>query len=159
MRIRPAHAEDAASIASLVRSCASLLEVDPAAAGPFWEAMAAPSHVATMASGRYRYLLAETGSESVGFIAFRDGSHLFNLFVGPPHQGRGVGRALWHHALSELPTSSDGTEVTVNASLNAVPFYRDLGFCQAGEPAMVNGIAFMPMRWQPPPDLSDPPSP
>jgi ribosomal protein S18 acetylase RimI-like enzyme len=150
MRIRRAHSEDAGAIAALVRSCESVLVVDPAAADPFWEAMTASSYAANMASGRFLHQVAEAGGGLIGFIAFRDGRHLFNLFVGPMHQGRGIGRALWHHALGELPAGTDGAEITVNASLNAVPFYRGLGFFQAGEPAMVNGIVFVPMRWQPP---------
>jgi ribosomal protein S18 acetylase RimI-like enzyme len=150
MRIRPAHAEDAAAIAAVVQSCAEALVVDPAAAGPFWESMAAPSHAANIAAGRFRYLVAEAGSEIIGFIAFRGGSHLFNLFVRPEHQARDIGRTLWHHALSHLPIRTNGAEVTVNASLNAVPFNRTLGFQHQGEPAMANGIAFVPMRWEPP---------
>ncbi|KEF41668.1 MAG: hypothetical protein ER33_10370 [Cyanobium sp. CACIAM 14] len=151
MRIRPAHAWDAGAIAALVHSCGSVLVVDPAAAAPFWAAMAAPAHAANMATSRFRYGVAEADGELVGFVSIRDGSHLFHLFVASPHQGRGIGRALWHHALQELSAARGGGTITVNASLNAVGFYRALGFRQEGEPARVNGVAFVPMLWLPPP--------
>jgi GNAT superfamily N-acetyltransferase len=81
-----------------------------------------------LASERFRYWVAESESSLLGFIALRDGSHLFDLFVSPENQRSGVGRALWQFALAHASSPIAERDITVNASLNAVPVYLAFGF-------------------------------
>jgi predicted GNAT family N-acyltransferase len=83
----------------------------------------------------------------VGFIALRDGSHLFNLFVRRSHLRRGIARALWRHALRHVRQPSTASGFTVNASLNAVVVYRALGFKEVGSVVRQHGIEFVPMLY------------
>lgn len=154
MNIRPAAPTDASRIAALVRSFEAVLIEDPAAAAPFWESMSQRAHVENIASNRFAYYVAESTNTLVGFIALRDDTHLFTLFVDAAGQGRGVGRMLWHHLIGRLPPKAEKRGVTVNASLNAVAFYRSLGFRSAGEIVRQHGIAFLPMRWERSPDAA-----
>jgi GNAT superfamily N-acetyltransferase len=150
MQIRPATVDDAADVAALVRASESAVIDDPAGAAPFWEVMSASAHAGYLASSRYRYWVAESQGVMQGYIAMRDVSHLFNLFVAPAHQRTGVGRALWQHALAQTPAPAKALGITVNASLNAVPAYRALGFAPVGEVVRQHGLAFVPMRWTAP---------
>lgn len=146
MHIRPASTSDAPVIAALVRMNEHAIVRQPELAGPFWEGMSGPSHEANIRSGRFAYFVAEIDGSAIGFIAMRDGTHLFNLFVHPEWFRRGVASALWAHVLDGTvpPTTAF---VTVNASLNAVPVYEALGFERVGEDVSHNGVDFMPMRF------------
>ena len=99
-----------------------------------------------LASERYGYLLAYSEWQLAGFIAIRDGSHLFHLFVERSRQRQGIARRLWERALKELcvPTSDGG--FTVNSSLSAVPVYQAFGFVPSESIQRVHGISFLPMR-------------
>ena len=99
-----------------------------------------------LAPERYGYLLAYSDSQLAGFIAIRDGSHLFHLFVERSRQRQGIARRLWERALKELcvPTSDGG--FTVNSSLSAVPVYQAFGFVPSESIQRVHGISFLPMR-------------
>lgn len=149
MNIRDAVPADAVAIAALVRGYESVLVMQPDSAAPFWESMSVQAHSRNLASPRFAYLLAEVDREVVGFIAMRDGSHLFNLFVQPGQCRRGIGRALWQHMLRHIRQPGDAGAITVNASLNAVPVYQAFGFKEEGAVVRRDGIAFVPMRWLP----------
>ena len=66
--------------------------------------------------------------EIVGFILIQDHWNLSDLFVAPAHQAKGVGKALWHKALTMCLAQSPAKNICVNASRNAETFYRGLGF-------------------------------
>lgn len=142
--IRSAHPADAPVIAALVRRFEALLVVDPVHAAPFWASMSEPAHQSNLVSPRFAYGVAELEGQWAGFIALRDGAHLYNLFVQPECQRRGVATALWRHA-RQRASEAGAASVTVNASLNAVPVYRALGFRESGEPRRQQGVAFLPM--------------
>ena len=146
MNIRPGTTSDAGSIAALVREFEPLLVEDPSAAAPFWESMSEGVHAQNLGSERFRYLVAESGGELLGFIATRDELHLFNLFVSPHRQRQGIGRALWTSVLRQLPIVPAGRCITVNASPNAVAVYRAFGFLEVGSVVRTHGIAFVPMQ-------------
>jgi GNAT superfamily N-acetyltransferase len=148
MEFRAGSPPDADAIAGLIASFQSELTDDPSGAGAeeYLASVSVRAEREYLASARYRYLLAYSGSQLAGFIAIRDGSHLFHLFVERAHQRQGVARALWERALHELgPPESQGP-FTVNSSLAAVPVYRALGFLPAGSLRSVHGISFLPMR-------------
>lgn len=148
MKIRLARSTDCDALASLVRSFEAVLVLEPSAAEPFWSSMTAEAHKQNLTSSRYIYLVAELEDEDnvVGYVAMRDRTHLFNLFVAEKYQRRGVGRQLWKTVCRKLPAASEAPVVTVNASLNAVPAYTRMGFVPAGPETRVHGIGFLPMQ-------------
>src|ERR1700747_1740026 len=103
MEIRVGSLSGAEAIAGLIASFQSELTDDPSGAGAeeFLASVSVQAEREYLASARYRYLLAFAGVELAGFIALRDGSHLFQLFVGRAHQRRGLARLLWQKALRD----------------------------------------------------------
>lgn len=147
MNIRPGVTADAGPIAALIRQYESTLVSEPECSAPFWESMSEAAHASNLASPRFVYLLAEIDAEMVGFIAMRDGSRLFNLFVQLSKLRLGIARALWLHALNHVSRLSGVGEVTVNASVNAVPVYRAFGFKEVGPAIQQHGVKFVPMLY------------
>ena len=148
MEIRAGSLADAEAIAGLIDSFRSELTDDPSGAGAeeFLASVSLEAERAYLGSERYRYFLACSGSELAGFIAIRDGSHLFHLFVERAHQRQGIARRLWEQALRELCDPGNAGAFTVNSSLPAVPVYQAFGFVPAGSIQKVHGISFLPMR-------------
>src|SRR6059058_4705298 len=126
MEIRSRSPSDAEAIARLIASFQSELTDDPSGAGAeaYLASVSAQAEREYLTSQRYRYLLAYSGPQLAGFIAIRDGSHLFHLFVERAHQRQGLGRRLWELALEELCAPSRDGGFTVNSSLSAVPVYH-----------------------------------
>ena len=83
MEIRSGSPSDAEAIARLIASFQSELTDDPSGAGAeaYLASVSAQAEREYLTSPRYRYLLAYAGPQLSGFIAIRDGSHLFHLFV------------------------------------------------------------------------------
>ena len=138
---------DAEAIAGLIASFQSELTDDPSGVGAeeYLASVSVQAEREYLASERYRYLLACSDSQLAGFIAIRDGSHLFHLFVERAYQRQGIARLLWEQALRELCTpGNDG--FTVNSSLSAVPVYQAFGFVPAESIQSVHGISFLAMR-------------
>jgi GNAT superfamily N-acetyltransferase len=148
MDIRIGSPSDAEAVAGLIACFQGELTDDPSGIGAerFLASVSVQAERDYLGSARYRYLLAFSGSELAGFIAIRDGSHLFHLFVGRTHQRQGLGRRLWERALQELCTPNSEGVFTVNATLSAVPVYRSFGFAPAGSAQSVDGISFLPMQ-------------
>src|SRR5262245_58140319 len=122
MKFRTGTAGDAEAIASLIDSFQRELTDDPSGAGAekYLTAVSVQAEREYLASERYGYILAYSNSQLAGFIAIRDGSHLFHLFVERSHQGRGLARRLWERALGELCAADSEKGFTVNSSLSAV---------------------------------------
>ena len=148
MEFRAGSPADAEAIAGLIASFQSELTNDPSGAGAegYLASVSLQAEREYLASARYRYLLAYSGSQLAGFIAIRDGSHLFHLFVERAHQRQGIARLLWERALHELCVSGSEGVFTVNSSLSAVPVYQAFGFAPAGSLKSMHGISFVPMR-------------
>jgi GNAT superfamily N-acetyltransferase len=151
MEFRPGSPQDAEAIAGLIASFQRELTDDPSGAGAeeYLASVSVQAEREYLASERYRYLLAYSDSQLAGFIAIRDGSHLFHLFVERSHQRQGIARRLWERVLRELCTHSSNGAFTVNSSLAAVPVYQALGFVPAGSIQSMHGISFLPMRRPP----------
>ena len=66
--------------------------------------------------------------EPVGFILIKDYWNLSDFFVCPKYHGNGVGRTLFNAACDLCRLSSERGHIRVNSSLDAVGFYRKLGF-------------------------------
>ena len=148
MTFRPGTPADAEAIAGLIASFQSELTDDPSGAGAeqFLASVSLQAERDYLTSERYRYLLAYSDSRLAGFVAIREGSHLFHLFVERSHQGQGVARGLWERALQELCAPGGNGGITVNSSLSAVPVYEAFGFVPAGSIQRKHGISFLPMR-------------
>ena len=148
MEFRAGLPADAEAIASLIASFQSELTDDPSGAGAeeFLASVSLQAEREYLGSERYRYLLAYSNSQLAGFIAIRDGSHLFHLFVERSHQRQGIGRRLWERALRQLCAPDSEGGFTVNSSLSAVAVYQAFGFVPAGSTRRMHGISFLPMR-------------
>src|SRR6266850_2583833 len=83
MEFRAGSSQDADAIAGLIARFQSELTDDPSGAGAeeYLASVSVQAEREYLASARYRYLLAYSGFQLVGFITIRDGSHLFHLFV------------------------------------------------------------------------------
>ena len=148
MTFRPGSPADAEAIVGLIASFQTELTDDPSGAGAeeFLASVSVQAEREYLASERYRFLIADSGSQLAGFIAIRDRSHLFHLFVERSHQRQGLARRLWEQALEKLCTPSSDGSLTVNSSLRAVSVYKAFGFVPAGSIQSMHGISFLPMR-------------
>ena len=100
MRIRPATTEDCEAIAALIASFQPLLTLDPTGVGAeeYISSVSVEAERRYLESTRYCYTVAEQDLRLVGFIAIRDETHIFHLFVTGTEQRKGVARALWEEA-------------------------------------------------------------
>jgi ribosomal protein S18 acetylase RimI-like enzyme len=148
MNFRTAVQSDAPQLAALIASFQALLTVDREGRGAeqFLESVSEQAIRGYIASERYRYIVADVDGSVAGFVAVRDRSHLFHLFVARAHQGNGLGRSLWNEALRHIPEQAGPKQITVNSSPNAVAFYAHLGFAQVSSPVEKHGVVFIPMR-------------
>jgi GNAT superfamily N-acetyltransferase len=92
------------------------------------------------------YHVADTGTELAGFIAVRDGSHLFHLFVARHWHRHGVARRLWDVARSRALAAGNPGVFTVNSSKLARPVYESFGFVPTAPLQYQRGIWFHPMQ-------------
>ena len=150
MEFRAGSPADAEQIAALIASFQSELTDDSSGAGAehYLASVSVQAEREYLASERYGYLLAYADSRLAGFIAIRDGSHLFHLFVERSCQRQGIARRLWERALKELCAPGSEGGFTVNSSLSAVAVYQAFGFVPAGAIQSMHGISFLPM-WRP----------
>src|SRR5262245_52314877 len=109
MKFRAGGPGDAEAIAGLIASFQSELTDDSSGAGAekYLASVSLQAEREYLASERYRYILAYSNSRLAGFIAIRDGSHLFHLFVERSHQRRGLARRLWERALEQPCANSE----------------------------------------------------
>ena len=148
MDFRAGSPADAEAIAALIDSFQSELTDDPSGAGAdeYLASVSVQAEREYLASERYRYLLVYSDSQLAGFIAIRDGSHLYHLFIERSHQRQGIARRLWERALEELCAPNSDGGFTVNSSLRAVPVYQAFGFVPTGSIQSMHGISFLPMQ-------------
>ena len=92
------------------------------------------------------YHVAEVDGEIAGFIAIRERSHLFHMFVGARWQRQGVGRKLWEAAREAAVEAGGSGSFTVNASNFAVQVYEAMGFVRTAPTQCVKGLYFNPME-------------
>jgi GNAT superfamily N-acetyltransferase len=148
VKLRAGVATDAEAIARLVASFQREITNHPDGVGAeeYLASVSEQSERGYLESSRYAFLMAEDGNSLVGFIALRDVTHVFHMFVARENQRKGVARLLWNEARSQALLRSSASTFTVNSSLNAVPVYRAFGFKASGAVRSVHGIAFLPMQ-------------
>lgn len=81
---------------------------------------------------------SRANGQVTGFIIVKEFWNLSHLFVLPEYQGQGIGRHLVTAAIDGCRHRSPRRKIHLNASLNAVGFYKTMGFQQtdtgAGRP-------------------------
>lgn len=91
-------------------------------------------------------LAAFLRKQIVGVIEWAPPDHIAMLFVDPAIQGEGTGRRLFEEALRRIRAAHPEVRTMhVHASRHAVPFYRQLGFREAGPEEERDGIRYTPM--------------
>lgn len=148
MNIRSATPADARSLADLIASFQPMLTLDPSGVGAeqYLASVSEEAERRYLESPRYTYFVTEHEGEVVGFIAMRDRTHLFHLFVAAEYQGQGIASRLWRQAREHAARAGEPSVFTVNSSLNAVVVYERFGFVPSGAQVQAHGIAFLPMR-------------
>lgn len=94
-----------------------------------------------MESG-YLSMVSETNGKLAGMIEIKGNSHISMLYVDKTFHRRGIARRLIKNSMHILGASSD---ITVNSSRYAVPFYESLGFIQFEEEKTIYGVIHVPM--------------
>ena len=84
------------------------------------------------------------GDSLVGTLCMREPQHIGGFFVKSDYHRKGIGRDLFH----TMRRDYDKQEFTVNSSPYAVEVYRHLGFEEMDQEQTVNGIRFIPMKYE-----------
>ena len=148
MLIRPLAVPDIPAVAALLRELAReyiVHESPPEGASTFLAENNEMGVRGFLARGHV-YHVALIDGELAGFIAVRDNSHLFHLFVGKRWHRRGVARALWNAAREAAIAAGGDGSFTVNSSNFAVPVYEAFGFVRVGPTQCAKGLYYNPMR-------------
>lgn len=148
INIRKALTTDAEKISELIYSLMHLFFAEPDGKGAeHFLQMSTPAGLAAfMAQPGINYLLSEDDGVFCGVVAVRNNSHLQHLYVVPSFQGLGVGKYLWETVRDQALAAGNEGQFTVNASLNAIPFYKRMGFEPTGDVSLAGGLRFQPMK-------------
>jgi GNAT superfamily N-acetyltransferase len=148
MLFRPAAPTDAHEISALIQNLSQgfALNEDGSGAEQFWASISEAAEASYIASSRYKFTVAINANAIVGFIAMRDVSHVFHLFVAPAVQRNGLASQLWARAKAEAMEAGHLGAFTVNSSLTAVPVYERFGFIPTSKVVEAHGISFLPMQ-------------
>ncbi len=145
--IRRATRADAEPISALLKELSPFFlanQEDAHAAAYF--AHTGSARIADQLQARDRaFLVAEVDGAFAGFIALKDWRHVVQFFVAPRFQKVGVGSALWSRARAEIRRNGPPQDITVRASVFAVPVYGRFGFEITGERTTQKGLTFVPM--------------
>ena len=148
MKIERAAIADAPRISALIGELSKPFLVSPSGEGaePFFAAISESAIQGYVSASNFEYFLAESHGQLAGFVALRDNSHLFHLFVAEPFQGQGLGSKLWQMVKAQALQSGNPGRFTVNSSLNALPVYEKFGFVASGAVVQTHGVTFQPMQ-------------
>jgi len=148
MLIRPLRAADIPAVAALLRELAReyIVHESPPEGASTFLAENDEMGVRNFLARGHVYHVAVIDGEVAGFVAVRDRSHLFHLFVGKRWHRRGVARALWETARDAAVAAGGDGNFTVNSSNFAVPVYESFGFVRVGPTQCAKGLYFNPMR-------------
>lgn len=148
MLIRPIEDQDVPAVASLFKVLARRFivhESTPEGAATFLRENDEAAIRRYIALGHV-YHVAVADGDLAGFIAVRERSHLFHMFVGVDWQRQGLGRRLWEVARAAAIAGGGSGSFTVNASNFAVPVYEAMGFVRTAPTQSLKGLFFNPMK-------------
>ena len=148
MLIRPLVPADFPAVAGLLRelACEYIVHESPPEGAATFLAENDEMGVRGFLARGHVYHVALVEGALAGFVAVRDHSHLFHLFVGKRWHRRGLARALWETAREAAVGAGGDGVFTVNSSNFAVPVYEAFGFVRVGPTQCVKGLYFNPMR-------------
>jgi GNAT superfamily N-acetyltransferase len=148
VRFRPALKEDAPAVSALIHSLSHFIAASPHAVGSdrFFHSVSPESEQRYISDPRYYYLCAFSDSDLLGFVALRDNTHLFHLFVAERLHRTGLASTLWRQAREHSQSLGNSQGFTVNSSIGAVPVYARFGFAVVGPKIRAHGIDFVPMQ-------------
>lgn len=95
-----------------------------------------------LANPNCKVLKAEASGQIVGYIACGGGYYIAQLYVLPEFQGLGIGSKL----VASIKSIAKAESLELKAFLNAVSFYKSLGFKQTAQARSSNRIIFVPME-------------
>lgn len=149
MKIERALTSDAEEISALITELSEPFFISPLRAGaePFLASVSAQAERQYLSSSNFLFYVARADTKLAGFVALRDNSHLFHLFVAKPYQGKGLSKQLWNLVKLQAVQKGNQGVFTVNASLNAIPVYEKFGFITKGGVQQTHGIAFQAMQF------------
>ncbi|ROZ62269.1 GNAT family N-acetyltransferase [Ramlibacter sp. WS9] len=141
---RPAESGDAEEIKALMaRVLAGVIHEEPLAA-EMAQNTAANVDWWLQNPAQCVHLKCVAGGRIVGVVLVKNFWNLCSLFVEPSMQGQGIGRMLLESAIAACHGRSNRGAVWLNASPNAVSFYRHMGFTlRASDRPMPPGFAAM----------------
>jgi ribosomal protein S18 acetylase RimI-like enzyme len=145
--IRALTPDDIPAAAALLRRAAEefiLVESTPEDGAVFLAEQGEDGIRAFLAKG-FVYHVAEVEGELAGFIAIRERSHVYSLYVDKRFHRRGIARRLWDVAREAALGPEHPRAFTVNSSNHAMPFYASLGFVPTA-PTQVSIVRYNPMR-------------
>jgi ribosomal protein S18 acetylase RimI-like enzyme len=146
-QLRALTPEDIPAAAALLRRAAEefiLHESSPADGAVFLAEQGEDGIRSFLAKG-FVYHVAEVHGELAGFIAIRERSHVYSLYVDKRFHRRGIARRLWDAAREAALGPDHPGAFTVNSSNHAMPFYASLGFVPTA-PTQVGIVRYNPMR-------------
>ena len=76
------------------------------------------------------HLVARVQDRIVGVVLVKDFWNLCSLFVASDMQGHGIGRQLVEAAAAQCRSNSGEKSLCLNAAMDAISFYRKLGFVE-----------------------------
>ncbi len=90
----------------------------------------------------YFAMVSEIDGKLAGMIEVKANDHISMLYVDKAFHRRGIARGLIKEVLPLICKSSN---ITVNSSRYAVPFYEKLGFIQFEDEKTIYGVIHIPM--------------
>jgi len=148
MKIRTGTIEDAAAISELVYSLSAkyiAVDFDDEGARNLLASMETTAIEGYLTSG-FRYHIAEENGIILGVVGVQENKHLYHLFVTESRQKQGLATELWRVAREACIAAGNPGEFTVNSSRLVLPFYKKLGFVEAGPPENRGGVIATPMK-------------
>ena len=155
LTIRKARPEDAARISDLICVVAHFFNSSTSSeVAPWFLTSVTRSAIADYLSDpKFNCLVGFVGQALAGVIALRDATHVHHLFVAPECHRQGIATRLWECAKAAAIAGGNKEGFSVRSSEYAVPVYQRFGFQVTGERAEKDGIAFVPMKLEPQPEL------
>ncbi|WP_267223636.1 GNAT family N-acetyltransferase [Dyella silvae] len=151
LRFRLAHIDDAPAIAVLARRVVRrwiIPEQPPEGVAVIEAGLVTPVIREKIRTGE-RFHLAFVDGVLAGIAAVRHDSHVFLLFVGTRHQGRGIASKLWRRLRLDCMRRAGTRIFTLNAARGAIPVYLHLGFVYDRDPARRRGkVVSTPMIYR-----------
>jgi len=145
--IRKATFNDAKSISALALSLISFLSSNSEGTLPqeFLETLSTQAYLERFnLEEPFEHFVCELDGKIVAYISYVimvEDTHLFHLFVNEKYHKRGIAKKLWNFMLNETTTDV----YTVNSSLWAMEFYKNLGFVNSALMQKYQGLEYQPM--------------